>query len=140
MTDPAEKICAACGRRITWRKKWARVWSSIRHCSEACRKRGVRPVDVLLEEAIRDLLSSREAGASICPSEAARRVAEGDEWRPLMEPSRRAARRLVDRGEIEITQGGVRVDPSTARGPIRLRWARGRAPGTATTSAESRRA
>ncbi|MBS2019535.1 MAG: DUF3253 domain-containing protein [Deltaproteobacteria bacterium] len=32
-----------------------------------------------------------------------------------------AARRLVARGEIVITQRGVPVDPSTARGPIRLR-------------------
>ncbi len=38
-----------------------------------------------------------------------------------MEPARQAARRLVAAGEIEITQGGHVVDPSTAKGPIRLR-------------------
>ena len=38
-----------------------------------------------------------------------------------MEPARRAARRLVARGEAEITQGGRPVDPSTAKGPIRVR-------------------
>ena len=32
-----------------------------------------------------------------------------------------AARRLVDRGEIDIVQGGQIVDPSRAKGPIRLR-------------------
>ncbi|MFM9112416.1 MAG: DUF3253 domain-containing protein, partial [Actinomycetota bacterium] len=32
-----------------------------------------------------------------------------------------AARRLVVTGEVEITQGGRVVDPSTAKGPIRLR-------------------
>ena len=32
-----------------------------------------------------------------------------------------AARRLVDRGEVEILQGGRVVDPSTAKGPIRIR-------------------
>jgi hypothetical protein len=41
-----------------------------------------------------------------------------------MEPARRAARRLVAAGTLEITQGGRVVDPSTARGPIRLRRAR----------------
>ena len=48
----------------------------------------------------------------------------GEDWRPLMEPARRAARRLVAAGTLEITQGGRAVDPSTARGPIRLRRAR----------------
>jgi hypothetical protein len=48
-------------------------------------------------------------------------VGDDDSWRELMEPARRAARRLVDRGEVEITQGGHVVDPSTAKGPIRIR-------------------
>lgn len=117
-----EKPCMACGRRITWRKKWARDWASVRYCSDACRRRRVAPVDVQLEAAIRGLLGDRAAGASICPSEAARRVG-GDDWRGLMEPARAAARRLVARGEIEMTQGGSPVDPSTARGPVRLRRA-----------------
>jgi hypothetical protein len=38
-----------------------------------------------------------------------------------MEPARAAARRLVSHGRIVITQKGSVVDPSTARGPIRLR-------------------
>jgi hypothetical protein len=38
-----------------------------------------------------------------------------------MEPARRAARRLVAQGSVEITQHGRVVDPSTARGPIRIR-------------------
>jgi hypothetical protein len=41
-----------------------------------------------------------------------------------MEPARAAARRLVADGEVEITQRGRVVDPSTARGPIRIRAAR----------------
>jgi hypothetical protein len=81
-------------------------------------------VDTELEEAIVALLALRPGDASICPSEAARRVAGEDEWRALMEPARAAARRLVARGTIEITQRGVPVDPSTAKGPIRLRRAR----------------
>jgi hypothetical protein len=42
-------------------------------------------------------------------------------WRGLMEPARRAARRLVVRGEVQITQRGRVVDPSSAKGPIRIR-------------------
>jgi hypothetical protein len=41
-----------------------------------------------------------------------------------MEDARRAARRLVAAGLIEITQGGHVVDPSTAKGPVRLRLKR----------------
>ena len=119
-----DKACASCGRRITWRKKWARSWDTIRYCSDACRRRRVDDVDAQLEAAILTLLSERAADASLCPSEAARRVGGELAWRSLMEPARAAARRLVSRGEIEITQGGRRVDPSTAKGPIRLRRSR----------------
>lgn len=79
-------------------------------------------MDRALEEAILALLRERSNG-TICPSEAARQVdAEG--WRALMEPARQAARRLVARGEVEILRRGRRVDPSTAKGPIRIRPAR----------------
>lgn len=127
--DPrADKVCDSCGRRIEWRAKWARDWEAVRWCSDACRARGVRPIDRALEESIRRLLAGRAAGATICPSEAARAVAlsssEVREWAELMEPARRAARRLVAAGEVEITQGGKVVDPSTAKGPIRIRRVR----------------
>ncbi len=114
------KLCASCGRTIEWRKKWARSWDDVRYCSDACRSRKVRPVDRELEQAIAALLCDRAIGATICPSEAARHTG-GDDWRELMEPARAAARRLVERGEVEITQGGRVVDPSTAKGPIRIR-------------------
>lgn len=78
------------------------------------------PTDVALERTVLDLLHARAGGATICPSEAARAIG-GEDWRRLMEPARAAARRLVARGEVEITQGGAVVDPSTARGPIRVR-------------------
>jgi len=121
---PAEpKTCASCGRTIEWRKKWERDWESVRYCSASCRKRGVSDVDQRLEAVILDLLSKRARRATICPSDAARAVGGDDEdaWRALMEPARRAARRLVDRGEVDITQQGKVVDPSTAKGPIRIR-------------------
>ncbi|MCW2866379.1 MAG: hypothetical protein JWR20_567, partial [Marmoricola sp.] len=71
-------------------------------------------------------LAQRKAGATICPSDAARAVgpAEDEGWRELMEPARRAARRLVAAGEVVITQKGQVVDPSTAKGAIRIRKAR----------------
>jgi len=85
----------------------------------------VRPADEQLERAILDLLAGRRGEATICPSEAARAVAGtgADEavWRALLEPARAAARRLVDRDLVVITQRGRIVDPSTARGPIRIR-------------------
>ena len=83
--------------------------------------RTVEDVDRRLEETILDLLAQRARTSTICPSDAARAVGDEDSWRDLMEPARRAARRLVDRGEVDITQGGHVVDPSTAKGPIRIR-------------------
>lgn len=106
---------------MEWRKAWARNWESVRYCSDACRRRRLTPTDDALEEAILALLDARPG--TICPSEAARAVdAEG--WRDLMEPARQAARRLVARDAVEITQGGRVVDPSTAKGPIRIRAVR----------------
>ncbi|MFE6358414.1 DUF3253 domain-containing protein [Streptomyces sp. NPDC057806] len=80
-------------------------------------------LDQRLERAILELLERRDPAATICPSDAARAVYEGDDdgWRALMEPARRAARRLVDAGLVEITQKGRPVAPATARGPIRIR-------------------
>lgn len=119
---PAEKTCAVCGRRIEWRAKWAKDWESVKFCSDACRRSGVTAADRDLERRILALLETRAATATICPSDVARAAAE--DWRPLMEPVRRAARRLVADGEVEIVQGGHVVDPSTARGPIRIRRVR----------------
>ena len=124
-SDHATKTCAVCGRTMTWRKSWARNWESVKFCSDGCRKRGVGVVDAQLEAKILELLGNRGAGKTICPSEAARAVAGTEEraaWEPLMEPARAAARRLVAQNRIIITQGGHAVDPSTAKGPIRLRW------------------
>jgi hypothetical protein len=120
---PDAKICSSCGRRIEWRRKWERNWDEVRYCSEACRRRRIRPVDRQLEQAILGLLAQRPVGATLCPSEAARAVVGEDpeQWRPLMEPARSAARRLVESGQVVITQRGREVDPSSAKGPIRIR-------------------
>ncbi|WUD77171.1 DUF3253 domain-containing protein [Streptomyces sp. NBC_00510] len=82
-----------------------------------------RQTDQRLERAILELLDRRAPTATICPSDAARAVYEGDDdgWRALMEPARRAARRLAAAGEVEITQAGRPVEAAKARGPIRIR-------------------
>lgn len=74
-----------------------------------------------LEEAIRTLLAARAAQATICPSDAARAVGTSQTWRELMDPARQAAQRLVEAGEVEITQSGEVVDLATVKGPIRIR-------------------
>lgn len=107
---------------MTWRKAWARSWDEVRYCSQRCRRRR-SPVDARLEEELRRLLAARPRSSTVCPSEVARAV-DPHEWRVLMEPARSAARRLAATGEVEITQSGRRVDPSRARGPIRIRKAR----------------
>jgi hypothetical protein len=80
--------------------------------------------DRALADAIVALLDRRTAGATICPSEAARRVDPGG-WRALMPDARRVAARLVADGRIEVTQRGAVVDPATATGPVRLRYPSG---------------
>ena len=114
------RTCRVCGRRFAWRARSAAEWDTMTTCSKACRKAGVRALDRELEATIEALLDRCSRKATICPSEAARAV-RPDDWRPLMERTRRAARRLAARGRVEITQRGQVVDPSDARGPIRLR-------------------
>jgi hypothetical protein len=70
--------------------------------------------DAAIADALMDLAHRRGAGRSFCPSEAARALAA--DWRPLMPEVRRVAAGLP----LVATQKGARVDPVTARGPIRL--------------------
>ncbi len=97
-----------------------------KYCSQGCRTHRPGKQDRALEAAIASLLAVRGVGKSICPSEASRQVfGEVAGLTPEhMEQARRAARRLVAAGTLEIVQKGQVVDPSTARGPIRLRLPR----------------
>ncbi len=72
-----------------------------------------------IEAQIVALLEQRAEGKTICPSDAARALA--DDWRPLMPEVREAAYAMADRGELEVTQKGEVVEGRAARGPIRLR-------------------
>ncbi len=123
-TPHRDKLCKTCGRAFAWRKKWERDWDVIQYCSDACRGHKPADSDRALEAAILELLAERGRDKTICPSEAAKRVGGKEtrlEWESLMEPARAAARRLVGEGKIVITQQGHIIDPSTAKGPIRLR-------------------
>ena len=77
-------------------------------------------IDAHLDRALIRLLTERGDDKTVCPSEVARAV-DGEHWRDLMEPARAAARRAAARGDAEITQHGEVVDPSMAKGPIRIR-------------------
>ncbi len=38
------KPCVACGRPMTWRKRWEKNWDEVKYCSDACRRRGSGPL------------------------------------------------------------------------------------------------
>jgi hypothetical protein len=133
-TPRKEKLCKTCGRPFAFQKKWAQDWDIIKHCSDSCRNKKATASDAALEQAILTLLAERatdgDKSKTICPSEAAKLVTgetrtkarqERRNWEALMEPARAAARRLVTRKKIVITQHNEIVDPATAKGPIRLR-------------------
>ena len=33
-----EKICLVCLKPFSWRKKWEKVWTEVKYCSEKCRR------------------------------------------------------------------------------------------------------
>lgn len=121
MEPKPEKTCASCGRMFTWRRRSAANWENVRYCSVRCRKDRAERSQSHLDELIIAVVRQHKAGTSICPSEVARRVQLGSDWRRWMEPVRCAARRLVASDKLVITQQGRAVDPSQARGAIRLR-------------------
>lgn len=71
-------------------------------------------------QAILDLIAERGPGKTICPSEAARRLA-GDDWRKELKRVRRIALNLAAEGRITVLKKGKAVpDPLTVKGVIRL--------------------
>lgn len=76
------------------------------------------------EQAILELVAARGVEKSICPTEAARRLAgdaPGDAWRKFLHPVRLAAVRLARAEKIEILRKGKPVAPDEMHGVIRLR-------------------
>ncbi|MBI1402200.1 MAG: DUF3253 domain-containing protein [Porphyrobacter sp.] len=71
------------------------------------------------QEAILALLAERAAGATICPSEAARRLAgPGGDWRAQMEAVHAATDALAARGAIALSWKGGPMQER--RGPYRI--------------------
>lgn len=85
---------------------------------------GTDPDDEI-ERTILALVAARGPQKTICPSEAARALSGEAGFRARMDAVREIAFTLADHGSIEITQRGEVVDGRSARGPIRLRRARG---------------
>ena len=76
------------------------------------------------EQAILTLLAARGATKSICPTEAARKLAgnpDDDRWRAALSPVRLAAQRLARAGRLQILHKGKPIDPDQLHGVIRLR-------------------
>ncbi len=110
------KVCATCGRSFAWRKKWARHWAEVVHCSDRCRSSRTRDHSVELEARILARLARSPRGASISLSD----VLSAEE-QPRLAAAEAAARRLAHAATIDLVDGGVVVAPDHARGPFRLR-------------------
>lgn len=113
------KNCAKCGREIEYRKKWAKNWDEVKYCSEQRKKNKITSEEALFENKILELLHQRAATSSICPSEVLPHEEKTNKQK--MEQVRQAARRLVHKNKIVITQKNQIVDPSEFKGPIRLK-------------------
>jgi len=80
------------------------------------------PDDARIAAQILALLSQRDAAASICPSEVARRLWPDAAWRNAMPEVRRVACGMAIDGVLVITQSETVLDPQAPLGgPIRLR-------------------
>lgn len=78
------------------------------------------------EQAILETLKASGIGKSICPTQAARKLAGNppdETWRRSLAPVRLAAQRLAKAGQIEILRKGKPIDPDVLHGVIRLRLA-----------------
>ena len=75
-----------------------------------------------LRETLLDLATTRGAGKTFCPSEAARLIggSHPDGWGPLMTPVRREAIALADEGRLVIYRKGKVVDPHNFKGVYRI--------------------
>jgi hypothetical protein len=72
------------------------------------------------ESAILALLRTRDAAATICPTDAAR-VVDAEHWRRRLDLVRRVAARLHDDGVVQVRQRGQVVDdPRRVHGPLRI--------------------
>ncbi|WP_348645241.1 DUF3253 domain-containing protein [Methylobacterium sp. BTF04] len=77
----------------------------------------------MIAETILRLVSAREPGKTICPSEVAREIGgpQPEAWSAMMPPVRRVAVQMTKAGQIAILRKGKPVeDPENFRGVYRL--------------------
>jgi hypothetical protein len=108
--------CRACGRPI---ERLGPRGEVLVYCSKRCRERRISPLDRRLEELILEHLARGVAEPGLCPTVVAR-AARAEDWQALVEPVRRAGRRLALRGLVRFVQRGRDVDPGTARGEVHI--------------------
>lgn len=91
------------------------------HKTEAAAAASEKPKEAgaSYEETILRLATQHGTAKSFTPTDVAQALAEN--WRPLLTHIRAAARRLAERGQIEILRHGKPVEPSALKGVIRLR-------------------
>ncbi|MEM1350568.1 MAG: DUF3253 domain-containing protein, partial [Myxococcota bacterium] len=101
-------------------KKWAASWEDVKYCSASCRRDKPNHTDRALEDAILAELEARPGRAGVDPETVVSFV-PADRRGNMRERARRAARRLVADGRVEMIQRGRPVDPSTAKGAVHVR-------------------
>ena len=112
-----DKHCVTCGRAFTWRKKWARDWSAIKHCSRKCRSIRLDEVDDTIERQILQCMVLTKRLESSTFIDACR-----DQLGDLpTERIKAAARRLANHGHVTWYKDGRRQDPSKCTGRFELR-------------------
>lgn len=115
------RACRACGRPI---ERLGRGAEPPAWCSRACRARRIRPVDRALERLILDAVHTAPANRPLTSSTAVDHVRESglalDDSLTPVEHARRAARRLANRGRIQLRRSGRPIDAPTAGGTFEL--------------------
>ena len=114
------KTCVSCGRTFTWRKSLNKNWAQVKYCSNACRTRKISNLDKRIERKILELLGTEPHITQISTREIAKAVCDKDD-KNLLEPIKRAARRLESTKSVIITQKGKKVDSSKAKGHLEIR-------------------
>lgn len=78
-----------------------------------------------LEQALQELVATRGAGKTACPSEAVTAVyGDKQHWpKDALRAMRYAVNRLAAGGDLIVLQRGRRVEAATAKGPLRVQRA-----------------
>lgn len=121
MSTPPDKICEACGRAFSWRKRAARTWDQVRYCSRRCRSAGAyAPPESLI-------LTIVETLAQPAPGRAWTVIALERALRPRGHTStelRVALRGLVREARVLALDGPRKIAPERLQNATYLRLVR----------------